>query len=47
MLKDLQDTVFNKAPKEYGFLSPTWDTHMLAKYMDNAYGKEYSSEWIR
>ncbi|MFZ5967922.1 MAG: helix-turn-helix domain-containing protein [Bacillota bacterium] len=47
MLEDLKNTVLNKSPKDFGHLSSTWDTHMLSKYIANAFGKEYSSEWIR
>ncbi len=47
MISDLKDTVLNKNPKDYGFISNTWDTHMLAKYISDTFDKEYSSEWIR
>ncbi|WIV13662.1 winged helix-turn-helix domain-containing protein [Proteiniborus sp. MB09-C3] len=47
MLEDLKDTVLNKSPKDFGFLSSTWDTHMLSKYIVDTFGKECSSEWIR
>lgn len=47
MLEDLRDTVLNKSPKDFGFLSSTWDTHMLSKYIADTFGNEYSSEWIR
>lgn len=38
-----KDTVLNKSPKDFGFLSSTWDTHMLSKYIAE-FNKEYSSE---
>jgi len=47
MLDELRDTVLNKSPKDYGYLSSTWDTHMLSEYITNTFGKDYSSEWIR
>lgn len=47
MLDDLRDTVLNKHPRDYGFISNTWDTHMLSKYIALTFGKEYCSEWIR
>ncbi len=47
MLEDLKDTVLNKSPKDFGHLSSTWDTQMLANYISNTFGNEYSSEWIR
>jgi transposase len=47
MFDDLRDTVINKSPSNYGFLSNTWDTHMLSQYIARTFGKEYSSEWIR
>ena len=47
MVEDLRYTVLNKNPRDFGFLSSTWDTHMLAKYISDTFGEEYSSEWIR
>ncbi len=47
MLEDLRDTVLNKSPKDFGYLSATWDTHMLSEYVANTFSKDYSSEWIR
>lgn len=47
MLQDLKDTVLNKDPRAFGFVSATWNTHMLKQYIAKKYGKEYSSEWIR
>ena len=47
MLEDLRDTVLNKLSRDFGYLSATWDIHMLSEYGYNTFGKEYSSEWIR
>lgn len=47
MLEELKDTVLNKSPEDFGFISCTWDTHMLSKYIADTFGMEYSSEWIR
>ena len=47
MVEDLRHTVLNKNPRDFGFLSSTWDTHMLAQYIDTTFGAKYSSEWIR
>lgn len=47
MVEDLRHTVLCKDPRDFGFLSATWDTIMLSQYIANTFGKEYSSEWIR
>lgn len=47
MLVDLQDTIINKCPTDYGFKSYTWTCSMLADYIETKYNQKYSPEWIR
>lgn len=47
MLEDLKDTLLHKLPTEFGYISYTWTTQMLADYINKKYKVSYSDEWIR
>lgn len=47
MIDDLLYTLHHKTPNDCGFVAHSWSCALLAKYIANTYGREYSTSWIR
>lgn len=47
MVDHIRDLVANKTPSEFGYHCSKWSCALLARYIEETYGKKYSDEWVR
>lgn len=47
ILENLKDVILNKIPRDFGFPQATWNSEILKVYIENTYGKKFSSSFIR
>lgn len=47
MKDDLLTTLMETKPVDHGFNAYSWTCNLLADYIENKYGIQYSGEWIR
>ena len=47
MLKDIDDAVRNRHPRDHGYSKNRWDTRVFQQYILDTYGRKYSYERIR
>lgn len=47
IIEDIKDIIVNHAPSEYGYQQGTWTSGLIAKYVEEHYGKRLSSSLFR
>lgn len=47
MVEDIRNIVTTRSPEDLGFECSKWNCGLLARYIEETYGKKYSDEWIR
>lgn len=47
LIADIKDVISTKSPTDFGFISCTWNSTILSKYIEQKFGSKFATSWIR
>lgn len=47
MVADIRDIIINKSPRDFDYECSRWSCALIARYIQETYGLEYSESWVR
>lgn len=47
IVEDIKYVIKYKAPTDFGYLSSTWNSVILSKFIEDKYGKKFCDSWLR
>lgn len=47
IIDDIKNVISTKSPSDFGFISCTWNSVILSKYIEQKYGSKFADSWIR
>ena len=47
IIANIEDVIATKSPTDFGFVSCTWNSTILSKYIEQKFGSKFATSWIR